>query len=160
MGIKHYSFTLSWSRIFPFGRGPVNELAIAHYNDVIETCLQYGITPMVTLYHWDLPLYLQDTYGGWLSENIVNDFVEYARVAYGRFGDRVKYWFTLNERTSQKSYCGDEERTIVMLTETAIVFCGEYPLPSGYFKTFDIPDEQQKWYCGQVCANVLLNERH
>ena len=53
---------------------------------------------MVTLYHWDTPLALQDTYGGWLSENIVGDFVEYARVAYARFGDRVNHWYTVNER--------------------------------------------------------------
>ena len=98
LGVRTYSFSLSWSRIFPFGRGAVNEVAIAHYNDIIDTCIQYNVTPMVTLYHWDTPLALQDTYGGWLSENIVNDFVEYVRVVYGRFGDRVKYWFTLNER--------------------------------------------------------------
>jgi beta-glucosidase len=98
MGVKVYSFSISWSRVFPFGRGPVNEEAIAHYNDVIDTCIQYNVMPMATLYHWDTPLMLVDTYGGWLSENIVNDFVDYARVAYARFGDRVKYWFTVNER--------------------------------------------------------------
>lgn len=100
IGIPYYSFSLSWSRIFPFGTGPVNEEAIAHYNDLIDTCLQYNVTPMVTLYHWDTPLYIQNKYGGWLSENIVNDFVEYSRVAFGRFGDRVKHWFTVNERKS------------------------------------------------------------
>jgi beta-glucosidase/6-phospho-beta-glucosidase/beta-galactosidase len=98
LGVKAYSLSLSWSRIMPFGRGPVNEEAIAHYNDVINTCIEYDVIPMVTLYHWDTPLALQDTYGGWLSESIVPDFVEYARVAYGRFGDRVNYWFTVNER--------------------------------------------------------------
>ncbi len=101
LGVKAYSLSLSWSRILPFGRGPVNEEAIAHYNDVINTCIEYNVIPMVTLYHWDTPLMLQDTYGGWLSEDIVNDFVEYARIAYGRFGDRVQHWFTVNERTSQ-----------------------------------------------------------
>ena len=98
LGVKAYSFSISWSRIFPFGRGAVNEEAIAHYNDVINTCIEYNVIPMITLYHWDTPLALQDTYGGWLSERIVHDFVEYARIAYGRFGDRVKYWFTVNER--------------------------------------------------------------
>ena len=80
----------------PFGRGAVNEEGIAHYNDLINECLKYDIIPLATLYHWDMPLMLQDSYGGWLSENIVNDFVEYARVCYGRFGDRVKYWITVN----------------------------------------------------------------
>ncbi|KAK3705464.1 hypothetical protein LTR37_013281 [Vermiconidia calcicola] len=132
LGVKTYSFSLSWSRIFPFGRGAVNEVAIAHYNDIIDTCIQHDVIPMVTLYHWDTPLALQDTYGGWLSENIVNDFVEYARVVYGRFGDRVKYWFTLNE---------------------PIVFCQQYPLPANYFKNFTVPNEQQSFHCGQ---SVLL----
>ena len=98
MGVKTYSFSLSWSRILPFGSGPVNQVAIDHYNDVINTCLQYNVTPRVTLYHWDLPLFLQNSYGGWLSERIVDDFTEYARIAYGAFGDRVKDWFTVNER--------------------------------------------------------------
>lgn len=52
MGVKAYSVTISWSRIMPFGRGPVNEEAIAHYNDVINTCIEYNIIPMLTLYHW------------------------------------------------------------------------------------------------------------
>jgi len=67
---------------------------------VINTCIEYGVSPQVTLYHWDTPLMLQDTYGGWLSENIVGDFVEYARIAFGAFGDRVDHWFTVNERES------------------------------------------------------------
>lgn len=132
LSVKAYSFSISWSRIMPFGSGPVNEEAIAHYNDVINTCLEYGVIPMATLYHWDTPLAIQDTYGGWLSENIVNDFVEYARVAFGRFGDRVQYWFTVNE---------------------PIVFCDQYPLPAQYFKNFTIPYQHQPYYCGQ---NVLL----
>jgi len=132
MGVKAYSLTLSWSRIMPFGRGPVNELAIAHYNDVINTCIEYNIIPIVTLYHWDTPLVLQDTYGGWLSENIVNDFVAYARVAYAAFGDRVTQWFTVNE---------------------PIVFCNQYPLPAHYFKNWTIPNAHQPFYCGQT---VLL----
>ena len=103
MGVKAYSFSISWSRIFPFGKGPVNEEGLAHYDDVINTCIEYGLIPMATIYHWDTPLMLQDTYGGWLSENIVNDFVEYSRVVFGRYGDRVKYWFTVNERTSRMS---------------------------------------------------------
>lgn len=132
LGVKAYSFSISWSRVFPFGRGPVNQEAIAHHNDVINTCLEYNIIPMATLFHWDLPLALQDTYGGWLSENIVNDFVAYASVAYAAFGDRVSHWFTVNE---------------------PLVFCGDYPLPAMYFKNFSIPNEHQQFYCSR---NVLL----
>lgn len=97
IGINTYSFSISWSRIFPFGAGPINQAGIDHYNDVINTCIEYNITPVATLYHWDTPLFLQDKYGGWLSEDIVADFVEYARTCYEAFGDRVSNWYTLNE---------------------------------------------------------------
>ncbi|KAF2641972.1 glycoside hydrolase [Massarina eburnea CBS 473.64] len=132
LGIKTYSFSLSWSRIFPFGSGAVNEAALAHYDDVIDTCLEYGVTPMVTLYHWDLPLFLQNAYGGWLSDKIVPDFVAYANLAFTRWHSKVHYWFTVNE---------------------PIVFCTNYPLPEHYFTKTDIPSIQQKYYCGH---NVLL----
>jgi beta-glucosidase/6-phospho-beta-glucosidase/beta-galactosidase len=75
----------------------VNELALAHYDDVINTCIQYGIEPSVTLYHWDLPLNLLNTYGGWLSDQIVGDYLNYARVIFGHYGNKVTRWFTVNE---------------------------------------------------------------
>lgn len=132
MGINTYSFSISWSRIYPFGSGPINQAGIDHYNDVINTCLQYGVTPVATLYHWDTPLFLQESYGGWLSEDIVADFVAYANTSFLAFGDRVKTWFTVNE---------------------PIVFCDFYPFPAQYFKNFTIPYKQQPYYCGR---NVVL----
>lgn len=98
MGVKAYSLTISWTRIMPFGKGPINQAGIDHYNDVINECIKYNITPFVTLYHWDTPLALDDTYGGWLSEDIVGDFLAYAKVVFAAFGDRVNHWFTVNER--------------------------------------------------------------
>ena len=124
IGVKQYSFSISWSRVMPFGKGPVNEQALAHYDDVIQTCLDYGVEPIVTLFHWDLPLYLQIEYGGWLSEEIVGDFVEYARVVFSRYGSKVSKFFTVNE---------------------PIVYCDDYPLPVGYFPATSIPPEQQKY---------------
>jgi beta-glucosidase/6-phospho-beta-glucosidase/beta-galactosidase len=67
LGVKAYSFSISWSRVMPFGRGPINEQALTHYEDVMNTCIEYGVEPLVTLYHWDLLLYLQVAYGGWFS---------------------------------------------------------------------------------------------
>jgi beta-glucosidase/6-phospho-beta-glucosidase/beta-galactosidase len=114
LGVPYYSFSISWSRVLPFGKGPVNELALAHYDDVIDTCLQYGVKPLVTLYHWDLPLFLQNSYGGWLSEEIVDDFVAYAKLVFERYGNKVSHWFTVNE---------------------PIVFCEGYPVSwLQYFK--------------------------
>ncbi|NLC41915.1 MAG: family 1 glycosylhydrolase, partial [Erysipelothrix sp.] len=96
-GLRTYRFSISWPRILPQGRGEINQLGIDFYNNVINECLKYNIEPMVTIYHWDLPKTLQDEYDGWESRQIVEDFVEYARVCFENFGDRVKYWIVLNE---------------------------------------------------------------
>lgn len=94
--------------------------------------LEYNVTPVATLYHWDTPLFLQEKYGGWLSEDIVADFVAYANTSFRAFGDRVKLWATVNE---------------------PLVFCDQYPLPAQYFKNFTIPYDQQPYYCSR---NVIL----
>lgn len=99
-GAKAYRFSISWSRIIPLGGryDPVNEPGIAFYNKLIDSLLARGITPWITLYHWDLPQGIHDRYGGWLNvEESQLDFERYAKVCYERFGDRVKNWITLNE---------------------------------------------------------------
>lgn len=97
MGVNAYRFSISWSRIMPSGRGAVNPAGIAHYNSLIDQVLAAGLTPLVTLYHWDLPLGLQREYGGWLSSRVEADFAAYADLCFALFGDRVKKWATLNE---------------------------------------------------------------
>jgi beta-glucosidase/6-phospho-beta-glucosidase/beta-galactosidase len=77
--------------------GPINEEALAHYEDVINTCIEYGVESIVTLYHWDIPLYLQAAYGGWLSEQIVPDFLAYPKVVFGRYAPKVSKWVTVNQ---------------------------------------------------------------
>ncbi|KAF5689534.1 beta-glucosidase [Fusarium circinatum] len=99
-GSDMYRFSISWSRVIPLGGrdDPVNEAGIAFYDRVIDGCLKRGITPWVTLYHWDLPQALHERYGGWLDvEESQKDFERYAKLCYERFGDRVKHWITLNE---------------------------------------------------------------
>lgn len=97
-GLKTYRFSIAWTRIYPEGNGEVNPKGIAFYNDVIDECLRYGIEPMVTIYHWDLPLALQKQYGGFESDQIIDDFVNYAKTLFENYGDRVKYWITFNEQ--------------------------------------------------------------
>ncbi|WRT69912.1 uncharacterized protein IL334_006903 [Kwoniella shivajii] len=100
LGANSYRFSIAWPRVIPLGgkEDPVNEKGVKFYNDVIDECLKHGLTPFVTLYHWDLPLELFNRYGGWLAkDSIVPDFTSYAKLCFERFGDRVKHWLTLNE---------------------------------------------------------------
>jgi beta-glucosidase len=96
LGLKGYRFSISWSRIFPNGKGKINEKGVDFYNKVIDELLKEGITPFVTVYHWDLPAALQDL-GGWANRDIACWFGDYADYLFQRFGDRVKNWITLNE---------------------------------------------------------------
>ena len=95
LGLKSYRFSLSWSRIIP-EEGQVNEKGIAFYNALIDELLAAGIEPLITLYHWDLPVWM-DQKGGWKSLEIRERFLEYAAVVVDAFSDRVKYWITFNE---------------------------------------------------------------
>ncbi len=96
-GLKAYRFSIAWSRILPQGRGDVNAEGIRFYSELIDALLAEGITPWVTLYHWDLPLALQMEMDGWRNPEIADLFADYAAVCFEAFGDRVKNWITLNE---------------------------------------------------------------
>ena len=97
LGFNAYRFSISWPRIMPQGRGKVNEAGIDFYNTLIDELLAHGITPWITLYHWDLPLALQLELDGWMGREIIDCYAAYARLCFERFGDRVKNWITLNE---------------------------------------------------------------
>ncbi|XP_060221307.1 cytosolic beta-glucosidase isoform X2 [Meriones unguiculatus] len=97
LGLTHYRFSLSWSRLLPDGTtGFVNQKGIDYYNKIIDDLLGNGVTPIVAIYHFDLPQALEDL-GGWLSEAIVETFDKYAQFCFRTFGDRVKRWLTINE---------------------------------------------------------------
>nr|POE85717.1 beta-glucosidase 12 [Quercus suber] len=99
IGFDAHRFSISWSRLLPSGNlsGGVNQEGITYYNNFINELQSNGLKPFVTLFHWDLPQALEDTYGGFLNHQIVNDFRDYAELCYKEFGDRVKHWITLNE---------------------------------------------------------------
>ncbi|KAL0039349.1 hypothetical protein WJX79_004246 [Trebouxia sp. C0005] len=97
LGIKAFRMSIAWPRIQPNGTGVPNQAGLDFYNSVIDSLLAAGIQPWITLYHWDLPQALHDKYGGWLSEDSVADFAEYANICFRAFGDRVKHWSTFNE---------------------------------------------------------------
>jgi beta-glucosidase len=91
-----YRFSLSWSRVLPAGRGSVNSKGMDFYARLVDTLLEAGIQPLVTLYHWDLPAALDDL-GGWVNPDVAGWFADYARRAFESLGDRVPMWATLNE---------------------------------------------------------------
>lgn len=97
IGLEAYRFSISWSRLIPNGRGPVNPKGLEFYNNLINELIARGIQPHVVLCHMDTPQALEDEYGGWLSRKIVKDFIAYADVCFKEFGDRVKYWTPVNE---------------------------------------------------------------
>ncbi len=96
LGLNAYRFSISWPRIFSARGAAPNEAGLAFYSDLVDGMLARGMVPWVTLYHWDLPQYLQDE-GGWTNRDTVAAFVEYADVVTKRLGDRVKNWITHNE---------------------------------------------------------------
>ena len=98
MGLKAYRFSVSWARIYPNGSGEVNQKGIDFYNNLINELIKHNIEPILTIYHWDLPIALQNEYGGWESRKIIEDFNNYCITLYKNFGDRVKYWVSLNEQ--------------------------------------------------------------
>lgn len=98
LGVKSYSLSLSWPRLFPDGnaRGQPNTAAVKHYNRLIKRLLEIKIEPIVTIYHWDLPQVLQEQYGGWKNDTLVELFDQYAAFCFHTFGGLVRYWITMH----------------------------------------------------------------
>lgn len=96
LGVQAYRFSVSWPRVLPQGTGTVNEKGIQFYSDLVDEMLKYGITPYLTLYHWDMPYELYRR-GGWMNPDSPKWFAEYAGLIASRLGDRVKNYMTFNE---------------------------------------------------------------
>jgi len=96
LGANAYRFSVAWPRILPGGTGAVNAKGLDFYDRLVDELVGAGITPNLTLYHWDLPVALHDR-GGWLNRDIAGWFADYAVAVARRLGDRVKMWGTLNE---------------------------------------------------------------
>jgi beta-glucosidase len=96
LGFNTFRFSLSWSRIMPDGAGKINQAGLSFYHQLIDECLKQGITPFITLYHWDLPQALE-LKGGWTSHLMNKWFIKYASVCAEAFGDKAKNWIVLNE---------------------------------------------------------------
>jgi len=146
MGLKVFRFSIAWTRILPEGIGEVNRKGIAFYNEVIDTCLKYGIEPMVTMYHFDLPAVL-DAAGGWLNPATIDAFEEYARILFENYGDRVKYWLTINEQN-------------MMILHRAILGSGEVSKKDTMQENHHMMVAQAKAMilCHKICPNGKIGQ--
>ncbi|MDQ2087033.1 GH1 family beta-glucosidase [Herbivorax sp. ANBcel31] len=96
IGLESYRFSISWPRIFPEGKGQVNEKGLDFYKRLTYELLENGIKPAVTLYHWELPQKLQDI-GGWQNRDLTDYFADYAGFIFKKLGDLIPFWITHNE---------------------------------------------------------------
>ena len=96
LGLQSYRFSVAWPRIFPDGKGSVNQKGLDFYSRLVDQLLEKNITPNLTLYHWDLPQAMQDI-GGWCERDVAYYFGDYVALVADKIGDRVPFWATLNE---------------------------------------------------------------
>jgi len=96
LGLRSYRFSVSWARVLPQGSGRIHAAGLDFYRRLVDELSEAGIAPLATLYHWDLPLALQDL-GGWEDRDTARRFADYAALLFQRLGDRVQHWITLNE---------------------------------------------------------------
>ena len=101
MGFKVFRISIAWSRIFPKGNETEpNEEGLQFYDNVFDECAKYGIEPLVTLSHYETPLYLAEQYNGWISRELIGFYTNYATTVFKRYKNKVKYWLTFNEINS------------------------------------------------------------
>ena len=108
LGFKCFRTSISWSRIFPKGdETEPNEAGLQFYDDLFDELLKYGIEPVITLSHFEMPYYLTQEYGGWVNRKLVDFFVRYALCVMERYKNKVKYWMTFNEINNQSNTAVD-----------------------------------------------------
>lgn len=106
MGFKCFRMSINWTRIFPNGDDEAaHEEGLQFYDDVFAECLKYGIEPVVTINHFDMPLHLAREYQGWLDRRTIAFFLNYCTTIYKRYRDKVRYWMTFNEINFLRDYC-------------------------------------------------------
>ncbi len=104
MGFRCFRLSIVWSRICPKGMYEVNEEGLAFYDRVFDECRRCGIEPVVTINHFDTPMYLADTYDGWASRELIDFYVFFCRTIFERYREKVKYWMTFNEINFLRSW--------------------------------------------------------
>lgn len=112
MGFNVFRFSICWSRIFPTGEEETpNEEGLAFYDDVINEMAKYGMEPLITICHDELPMHLALKYDGWSSRHVIDCYVKYCKTLFERYGDRCRYWLTFNEINAVRGFgpCGTRQ---------------------------------------------------
>ncbi len=105
MGFKCFRTSIAWTRIFPHGdEQQPNEAGLQFYDDMFDELLKYGIEPVITLSHFEMPWHLVKEYGGWKNRKVVDFFVKFSEVVMARYKSKVKYWMTFNEINNQRNW--------------------------------------------------------
>ena len=99
MGFKAYRFSIAWTRILPMGKGEINPKGIEYYDNVINECIRYGMEPIVSMFHFDMP-YELEVLGGWSNRESIQWFEDYARILFENYGHKVNYWATIVEQNT------------------------------------------------------------
>lgn len=125
MGLKCFRTSINWTRIFPKGdEEEPNEAGLQFYDDMFDELLKYGIEPIITLSHFEMPYHLAKEYGGWRNRKVVDFFVHFAETVFERYKNKVKYWITFNEINNQM----DTENPIFLWTNSGVKLIeGENP---------------------------------
>ena len=147
MGFKCYRFSIAWTRIFPNGdEAEPNEAGLRHYEEVIDECLKYGIEPLITISHYEVPFGLTQKCNAWVSREMIDYFLNYCRAIFTRYKGKVKYWLTFNEINSASEPMG------ALLNQGIL---NDLEHPTEFMKQPDIPQQRYQGLHHMMVASAL-----
>lgn len=147
MGFKCYRFSIAWTRIFPNGdEAEPNEAGLRHYEEVIDECLKYGIEPLITISHYEVPFGLTKKCNAWVSREMIDYFLNYCRAIFTRYKGKVKYWLTFNEINSASEPMG------ALLNQGIL---NDLEHPTEFMKQPDIPQQRYQGLHHMMVASAL-----
>lgn len=147
MGFKCYRFSIAWTRIFPNGdEDQPNEAGLRHYEEVIDECLKYGIEPLITISHYEVPFGLTKKCNAWASREMIDYYLNYCRAIFTRYKGKVKYWLTFNEINSASEPMG------ALLNQGIL---NDLEHPTEFMKQPDIPQQRYQGLHHMLVASAL-----
>ena len=129
LGFKNYRLSISWTRIMPYKWNEINQDGIQFYHNLLDELKLYNITPYVTIYHWELPNYIQEEIGGWSDPRIVEYYTNYSKLLFNEYNSKINYWITINEplTTSIQGY-GTGTFAPGIVSDSERILSGHYQL--------------------------------